>query len=109
MGQLLSLFSRTPDLGNENRAAIDRIMSARVDPAAPGDNTPYRGGIATILTYDKSIPDDVFFDMARAYAVEWVNKPDYPLRDVEIAIAAADGAWTDGKRHATIHIVGYRK
>lgn len=109
MGQILSLFSRAPDLGNENRAAIDRIMSTHVEPAAPGDNTPWRGGLAALLTYDKSIPDDVFADLARAYAVEWTKRPDYPLRNVEIQISATEGYMADGKRSATIHVVGYRK
>lgn len=110
MGQLYTLFARTPDIGDANRAIIDRILGAPAPAVTPADNTPVRAGISALLTRDASIPEDTFIALACDYARRGAERPGYPLHDVQVTAArtVSDGQ-TDVTNCITLAIVGERK
>lgn len=89
MGQLYSLFTRAPDLGDANRAAINRILDAEVPPAAPGDATPFYAGIGALLERG-DIPEEQFIALARDYALHGAARPGYPLHNLQVTVTRAD-------------------
>lgn len=110
MGQLYSLFARTPDIGDANRAIIDRILDVPAPAVTPEDNAPVRAGISALLTRDASIPEDKFIALACDYARRGAERPGYPLHNVQVTAArTASEGQTDVTNCITLAIVGERK
>lgn len=106
MGQF---FARSYDLGDANRAAINRILDAEVPPAAPGDHTPFYAGNGALLERG-SVPEEQFIALAREYTLNGAARPGYPLHNVQVTVTRADAQAHDGPAKTyQVVLVGDRK